>query len=223
MKKAIFLTLIAFLLVGLGNVDAQYGNTKKKKKKKTEPRTEVRKDDPMVTRNAKETKSFTDNLWYGLNIGNLQFGSNYFSLGAGPMVGYRLIDQLSVGALVKFDYVYIKGTLFSGSQFENYRFSTLDIGPTVFARYKIMDQLFVQAEYERASFQREQISGGGIPVIIDGKVQKERYGENYMYVGVGYGGGFPFGTYVSLHFNVLDDINSTRIPWDYRIGLTWNF
>ena len=138
------------------------------------------------------------------------------------MVGYRLLDQLSVGALVKLDYIYIRGSFIRDNQIETYRFSTLDIGPTLFARYKFLDQFFVQAEFERASFQREQRSGS-IPVIIDGKVQKERYGENYLYLGVGYGGGYPFGTFVSIHYNILDEPLSTRIPFDYRIGLTWNF
>ncbi len=222
MKKVFFLTLIAFLFIGLGNVDAQYGNTKKKKKKK-KPKTERSREDTRnkdaIVKRGEETRKFTDDLWYGVNIGNVQFGTGFFSLGASPMAGYRLFDQFSLGALVKLDYVYIRGF---NSRGEVYRYGNLDIGPTVFARYKFLDQFFGQVEYERASFQRAQPGVGG-PAIIDGKVQKERYGEDYVYVGVGYGGGFPFSTYVSLHYNILDDIRATRIPWDYRIGLTWNF
>lgn len=219
MKKYFLLSLFAFLLIGVGNVDAQYGNTKNKKKKK-KPKTEKRDtSSKSKTKRDKETTTLADQLWYGVNIGNIQFGSGLFTLGASPTVGLRLFDQFSVGAMVKLDYYYERGF---GSGFQRYSFSTLDVGPTVFTRYKIGEQFFVQAEYERALFQRA-LATGGFPLIIDGEVQKTRFGEDYLYFGIGYGGGYPFGTYVSLHYNLLDKFDATRIPWDYRIGLVWRF
>jgi hypothetical protein len=219
MKKYFFLTIIAFLIIGMGNVEAQYGNTKKKKKKKKSSTEKTKTERPQAEKRERETAQFSDNMWYGLNIGNIQFGSGFFSMGISPTAGYRIVDQLSAGVMVKLDYFYERGFGFGGERFS---YSTLDFGPTVFTRYKIGEQFFVQAEYERAIFQRA-LGSGGAPVIIEGKVQKTTFGEDYLYMGVGYGGGYPFGTYISLHYNVLDNIEATRIPWDYRIGLVWNF
>jgi hypothetical protein len=54
-------------------------------------------------------------------------------------------------------------------------------------------------------------------------VIKDKIQENFVYVGIGATTGYPFSTFVSLHYNVLDDIYSSSLPFAYRIGFTYNY
>lgn len=160
-------------------------------------------------------------LGFGMNLGNLQFYNNSFIFGLAPNVAYKLSESLAVGAMVKLTYFYEKFP-----DYGNQKFSAFDVGPTIFTRWKplwstdgatpFLQGLFLQAEYERASIARPFINNFG-------EIFTVREGENYLYLGLGASSGYPFSSFFSIHFNILDDANSSRIPFDYRVGFTYNY
>ena len=50
----------------------------------------------------------------------------------------------------------------------------------------------------------------------------QRIKQDYAYIGAGFSSGSNVKFTVSLHYNILDDFDSERIPWDYRVGVRWN-
>jgi hypothetical protein len=177
-------------------------------------------------RSDKEDKE-PSRIGYGINIGNIRFYNRTFEFGLAPNVAYRVSESFAVGFMLKADYYYAKYPAFDA------RFSAFDFGPTVFARVKplwswdgatqFLQGLFLQAEYERAFIKREELDQSGFPVIEDGKIQKVTVQQDYLYLGIGASSGYPFSTFFSLHYNILDDAQSLRFPFSYRIGFTYNY
>ena len=83
--------------------------------------------------------------------------------------------------------------------------------------------IFLQAEYERAFIAREKTDEFGKIIVNGNRIETVRKGEDYMYLGLGASSGYPFSTFVSLHYNVIDKPELTRIPFNYRIGFTYNY
>ncbi len=170
-------------------------------------------------------------IGFGINIGNIRFYNSTFEFGLAPNIAYRLAEPLAVGFMLKTDYYFAKYR----DPFTNkaYKFSAFDFGPTVFARYKplwnwdsgtpFLKGIFLQAEYERAFLKREAVDSGGGVIVVGDKIQKETFQQNYMYVGLGASSGYPFSTFVSIHYNLLDEYDSIRYPFNYRIGFTYNY
>lgn len=166
-------------------------------------------------------------IGFGLNIGNLQFGNRSFQFGLTPNVAYRFSENLAAGFMLKLQYVTYR---YVGSPLN---FKGLDVGPTVFVRYKplwfgenmtpFLKGLFIQAEYERASTSVESRDEFGNIIVKGNRIRAEYIPEDYLYVGIGASYGFPVGSFVSLHYNVLDRYTLSRNPWDYRIGFTFNY
>ncbi|HZV68354.1 MAG TPA: hypothetical protein VFG10_02390 [Saprospiraceae bacterium] len=166
-------------------------------------------------------------IGYGVNLGNVSFFNHTFQFGLAPNVAYKVGESLALGFMLKVDYYYEK------FPFEQVKFSAFDFGPTVFARYKplwswdaatpFLRGLFLQAEYEKAFLTRYLIYSNGAPVVIDGKLERTKFEEDFLYVGLGASSGYPFSTFVSIHYNLLDDFDSARNPFVYRIGFTYNY
>ncbi|HLF62378.1 MAG TPA: autotransporter outer membrane beta-barrel domain-containing protein [Saprospiraceae bacterium] len=165
----------------------------------------------------KENIEFTDKLWVGGSINSgLQFGNRTFAFGLTPIVGYEMVPNFSIGPFVRLDYYYQRLTVSP----PHIKFESLDVGPGVFARVDILRQYFAQIEYERAFLQRPITDAAGNPLIgPDNKVLKETVPQNYVYIGAGYSAGSNVRYGVSIHYNILNDAFSIRIPWDYRIGI----
>lgn len=167
-------------------------------------------------------------IGYGVNIGNIRFYNRSFEFGLAPNIAYRLSESLSVGFMLKVDYFFQKYPI------QNAKFSAFDLGPTVFARMKplwswedatpFLQGIFIQAEYEHAFLTRPFVYQNGDPVVdANGKVVKGKVEEDFVYVGLGLSNGYPFSTFVSIHYNVLDNSQSLRFPFSYRIGFTYNY
>lgn len=169
------------------------------------------------TKKKKEESNVLDRFWVGGAFGTgLQFGSRTFAFGLTPTVGYEFLPSVSIGPFVRLDYYYQRLT----SVPPHIKFESLDVGPGIFARVDILQQYFAQIEYERAFLQRPLTDAAGNPLIgQDNKVLKETVPQNYVYIGAGYmsGNNVKFG--VSIHYNVLNDSFSIRIPWDYRVSV----
>lgn len=170
-------------------------------------------------------------IGWGVNLGNISFFNRTFQFGLAPNVAYRIGESLAFGFMLKADYYYEK---FPDQQA---KFSAFDFGPTIFTRLKplwgwdsatpFLKGIFLQAEYERGFLTRyfayRDLNGFLVPIIEDGKVKRDKFQEDFIYVGIGATTGYPFSTFVSIHYNLLDDFDSARMPFSYRIGFTYNY
>lgn len=232
----------AFILVFtiLNNADAQTSGKKKyvPPASKTTPEAPKEEQEPSHVgtkpANAKpepkkapeESKS---KLGYGVNLGNIAFAGSAFEFGLSPNIVYKLDEALAVGFMLKLNYFYEKYPQYG------LKYSAFDLGPTVFTRWKpllkidnatpFMQGLFIQAEYERAYPARPAYDEFGNLILNDNgtTIKTERIGEDYLYVGIGAASGYPFSTFFSIHYNVIDKIELSRSPFDYRIGFTYNY
>ena len=229
----------AFILVfaTLSSADAQTSGKKKyvPPASKTTPAAPKEEDVPEKT--SPGTKPATkpapeeskSKLGFGVNLGNIAFAGSAFELGLSPNIAYKLNEALAVGFMLKLNYFYQKYPQY------DLKYSAFDFGPTVFTRWKpllklekatpFMQGLFIQAEYERAYPARPAYdSAGNLLLNDDGtRIQTERIGEDYLYIGLGAASGYPLSTFFSIHYNVIDKIELSRSPFDYRIGFTYNY
>lgn len=166
-------------------------------------------------------------IGYGVNLGNIRFYNNSFELGLSPNIAYRFGESFAVGFMLKTEYYYKK------YRQQQVKFSAFDFGPTLFARVKplwgwdagtpFLRGIFLQAEYERGFFKRPSELAIDFAEVVDGKVVRYTFQEDFLYLGLGISSGYPFSTNVSIHYNVLDDFDSVRIPFSYRFGFTYNY
>lgn len=167
-------------------------------------------------------------IGFGANLGNIRFYNGSFEFGLAPNIAYRFGESFAVGFMLKADYFYKK------YRSQGVKFSAFDFGPTVFARYKplwswedatpFLQGIFLQAEYEKAFLTRAYENQFGEAIIdVNGDVEKAKLKEDFMYLGIGLSSGYPFSTFVSIHYNILDDIESLRFPFSYRFGFTYNY
>lgn len=166
---------------------------------------------------------------WGINLGNIGFSNSTFQFGLGPNIAYKLSEPLAIGLMFKLDYYYVRYRSL------DLKFSAFDIGPTLFTRWKpflnmdgatpFMEGLFFQAEYERAFIARERTDAAGNLILNDegDRILSERNPEDYVYLGIGAASGYPFSSFISIHYNVNDNIQASRIPFDYRIGFTFHY
>lgn len=167
-------------------------------------------------------------IGYGVNIGNIRFYNSSFEFGLAPNIAYRVSESFAVGFMLKADYFYKK------YRTQAVKFSAFDLGPTVFARVKplwsmdgatpFLQGLFLQAEYEKGYLKRAYENQFGEAILdINGDIEIAKIQEDFLYVGIGASSGYPFSTFFSIHYNLLDDFDSTRFPFSYRLGFTYNY
>lgn len=165
------------------------------------------------TKPEKEPKSLNSRLWYGggIQLGfNSYFGSNIFSFGLSPMVGYKIIDQLSVGPRVETTYTSYKQSGYKA-------ISLFDVDAGVFVRFKVFRGLFFQGELSNEWYQQISDFSGE-------KVKKTRFNQRLgagWNFGNGHGGGSEIGVF--YNFAVANDVETYENPLGYRFGFTWNF
>lgn len=185
---------------------------------------------PSFAQSGKEDKPDREpsRVGFGVNLGNIRFYNNAFEFGLSPNIAYRIGETFAVGFMLKTDYFYKKYTS------QGVKFSAFDFGPTVFGRVKplwnwdaappFLQGIFLQAEYEKGYLKRAYENMFGEAILdADGEVETARIQEDFIYLGAGITMGYPFSTFVSIHYNVLDDFDSVRFPLVYRIGFTYNY
>lgn len=186
--------------------------------------------DPKTAEAEKEAKKDAPSQWgWGINLGNIYFTSYTFEIGLDPNVAYKLDEALAVGFMLKMNYYYQK------DPYAGLKYNAFDLGPTLFTRYKplmkvegatpFMQGVFLQFEYEHSFVSRPQYDAFGNLILNDDgtKILSEQTPEDFLYIGLGFSSGYPFASFVSFHYNLLDDISSSRVPFTYRIGFTWNY
>jgi hypothetical protein len=162
---------------------------------------------------SKEKEPARSKIWYGggLQLGfNSIFGSNVFAFGISPMVGYKIIEQISVGPRVETTYTSVKQPGFKAV-------NLFDVDAGVFIRFKVFRGLFLQGEMSNEWYQ-QAITSSNEKVRLQRFNQRLGAGWNF---GNGQGGGSEVGVF--YNFAVANDVNSFENPLGYRFGFTWNF
>lgn len=163
-----------------------------------------------------EPVAFKDRLWYG---GGLTLGfsgsnnSSVFAFGISPMVGYKIIDQISVGPRISALYTYQKIPLVAS-------FNMFDFELSAFVRFRVYQGFFIQGELGYISDQYIYQDQFGF-----GKDTRNRTAE---YIGIGYNfangqGGWGQEIAIMYDLSVGSDINSFETPWQYRLAFTYGF
>lgn len=135
--------VFVFLFTLIDDASAQRrGKKKRPKKEDTEERTSSRERDEDDF----EGTSFTDKLNYEIKPGNLQFFGNQLSLSLKSNVGYKFNNTFTAGAGGKLFYDFLNN--FNG--FDD--ISAFSFGGMLFARAKITQMFYLQAEYSLVSF-----------------------------------------------------------------------
>lgn len=199
MKKTAYILL---LLLIFGFADHSFGQYTKSDDKKT-------KDNPL------SELTFRDRLFTGGNVGFNIF-SNYLFLDIAPIVGYKITDKLGAGVGIRYS---LLRNLSTKTTWSNY-------GGSVFARYKVIPQIFLHTEVEALRSYNYDI-------------HSPNYGHRAMaymwFVGAGYSSGNSSGVNFSLMllYDLIDHINSpyqnsylfgpSGIPLIARGGITIGF
>jgi len=134
-------------------------------------------------------------LYYGGNIG-ASFGS-YTMVGIYPLVGYNITPKFSVGVKVLYEYV-------SDNRYaENYTGS--NYGGSLFARFRIIPQLYLHAEYSQISYDLYNSLG-----------ESDRTSVPFVFVGAGYRQNLGGAVWLNAQvlFDVLQDSNSPYSNWE---------
>lgn len=131
----------------------------------------------------------------------LSFGTITY-VNISPRIGYRFTEKLTLGT--GFIYNYLKD-----NRFEDFDFSTY--GGLLYANYVIIPEVMLVGEFQNLSTE-------GLSPLSDMKI---RTPVSVMFLGAAYRtqlGGSSFG-YISLLYDVIDDINSPYSNPYFGVGL----
>jgi hypothetical protein len=154
----------------------------------------------------KQKKPISDKLYFGGYM-NMSFG-RYTMIGVEPMVGYKLIPRLSVGAKIRYEYIQDKRYA------ETYTAS--NYGASVFSRLVLFRGLYAHAEYAAYNYKNYYETGGS-----------NREWVPFLLLGGGYN--LRVGKRTSVHaqvlFDVLQNDNSPYKRWEpfYSVGVGVGF
>lgn len=193
-------------------------STNKSQKKATKTKTET--DDYFD-----ESGGFKHRLWYGGGF-NINFGGtsefSMFQFGLTPMVGYKIVGELSAGIRAGFDYRYLKGNT-------NYNtvnsFNVVNYSLGVFARYKA-GNFFGHVEYMNDWLKDMYVDGNNRIVLDrDQNLLVDKRNVQSPAFGVGYTSGGVFGYEILMLYNsrIANDNTTLEIPFTFRVGFNYKF
>ncbi len=174
------------------------------------------KQDQDNTAKSYEKSPFWENVRFGGNLGG-SFGNNSSSFLVQPQAFYMVNDNFMAGLGFTYLYWSIEYSNYAGSQ--TYSYSDHSFGPNLFARHRLFESVFAQAEYSGMNFKSFNDYG-----------ETQRVWNNALFIGPGFvqdmGSG---GTYIFILYDILwrqDDFsnpssfsrNYRQSPWDVRIG-----
>jgi hypothetical protein len=150
------------------------------------------------TETSDEKKPFftKEKLFTGGSVG-IGFGSNTFSFGLGPHIGYSVNEFIDVAISLNYNYVSQRDPL------SIYKVRQSIIGPGAFLRLYPFSGIFAQAQYEYNFVKYSEIPGGGFPDIIT------KYKVPSLLIGGGYANGRENSGdifyYICILFDVADN------------------
>lgn len=203
-KQIVPLLAVAILLLGSQQLSAQRRDRERERDR----------EQPVERAEVTETGSgLKSKLWYGGGV-NIGFGGyngfSSFNFGISPMVGYKLIGQLSAGPRIAYDFTSLKQR-----GYKSLSLNSFDAG--IFVRYRVFRGLFLQGELSNQWFQDLDYFSG--EKYNDQRVN-QRLGAGWNFGEPG-GGGSEIS--VLYNFKVANDINTYLNPIEYRFGFTWKF
>jgi len=203
MKKTFAIVLMTIFFVSIAaEADAQRRSRKSRNSDKSERSSRSKRDRDRDS--GTETIGLKDRLYYEIPIGNLNFNGG-FSISGKPSVGYKLTESLSGGLGLRTFYYFINNP--PGAEDE----SLLFYGPAVFGRFKVTQDIYIQAEYDYNSYQFNS--------------NADRLWVGTPLVGLGYSSGYgPWKYGLQLLF-ILDSEarDFERSTVDYWINFNYNF
>ena len=161
----------------------------------------TKSSDMNSTEKTKNENTQPSKWYYGGSI-SFGFSSNYFSIGVQPIVAYKITPQLSLGGKVSYTY-------WSNSSVDP-TFNSSNYGGSIFSRYRIIPQIYAQAEFAYMSYEN------AYSVPNSSTYQTERYWVPFLLLGGGYSQLLSpnVWAYVEILFDVLNDTNSPYDEWD---------
>jgi hypothetical protein len=135
--------------------------------------------------------AFKERLSYGGMIMPGFYASAYgnvFYITANPNIGYKLTKDLTVGLAANYSYTSVK------SKYGTYKQSVY--GPSVFARYKVLPNLFAQVQYNKLN-QPDYYTPGNKRIWVE-----------YFYVGGGYLQ--RFGDNAAMMYSILYNVSPSK-------------
>ena len=98
----------------------------------------------------KDTPWLAKQRFYLGGTGGLSFGQVTY-VEVAPLVGYKLTDRFSIGINPKYTYIHYKYT--NNGQYSTPDYETHIWGGSFFARYFILDNVFLSGEYELNNYE----------------------------------------------------------------------
>ena len=146
----------------------------------------------------KETPWLAKERFYLGGTGGLSFGSVTY-VEVAPLVGYKITDRFSIGVNPKYTYIHYKYT--NNGQYSTPDYQTHIWGGSFFARYFILDNVFLCGEYELNNY------AALISLPNNGGYKEKRITVGSLLLGGGYfqhfGGGSGF--YIQVLYDVLQN------------------
>lgn len=204
MKRNFAITLfILFFLGFISEAEAQRRSSSSRSSSRSE-RSSRSADRDQDRDSDTETIGIKDRLYYEIPIGNLNFNGG-FSISGKPSVGYKFTERLSTGLGLRTFYFLVNNPPGFDDQ------SFLFYGPAVFGRFKITQDIYIQAEYDYNSYQ------------FNSNADRRWVGTPLF--GVGYSSGYgPWKYGLQLLFIVDDEIRDLENSVvDYWINFSYNF
>lgn len=190
--------LVLFLMFATLELSAQKKRSKKRPAKEdTEEKTRSRS-----SREDTETISFFDKINYDINIGNISL-SNGFGISLKPAAAYKFTERLSTGLALRAFYQFIN--VRGGDDLSYFHY-----GPSVYGRFKISNEFYVQGEYSRMSY--------------DAGPNSDRVIASSPMAGVGYLSGYgPWTFGIQLLFIFDERFRDIEDTIDYWFSFSYNF
>ena len=154
-----------------------------------------------------------DKWYFGGGLG-LSLGTDVTTIGASPLVGYKITDRFSTG--MRITYQYVNNKVFDIS-FSNY-------GGGPFTRFQFTDKYFSHIEYEYLNFEFTR----GVR-DSNGDFVTDRDSYNALWMGAGYSEqlGRNGGVFLLALYNVLyddtDQFQPYASPFSVRVGFSVGF
>ncbi len=199
----------ALLVLALLALLSQTANAQRRdrERERERPREQPREEEKEMP------KGLAARLWYGGGV-NIGFGGyngySSFNFGLSPMVGYKIVKNLSAGPRMAYDFNSLKQR-----GYKSISLNSFDVG--AFVRYRVFRGLFFQGELSNEWYQ-------DLDYFTGEKFNDTRVNQR---LGAGWNFGEPGGTgseiSVLYNFKVANDLNTYRNPVEYRFGFTWKF
>lgn len=186
------------------DADAQRRGTKKRERKEDTSQNSEKSRSSRDRGGDTESISLKDRMNYEISIGNINFNSG-FAISLKPAAAFKFNERLSAGAALRSFYI------FQNRGFGQDDISLFHYGPSAFGRFKVSNEIYLQAEYNYMSY--------------DAGPNGDRVNEGSPYIGGGYLSGFgPWKFGIQLLFITDDTIrNIENTTLDYWFSFSYNF